>query len=104
MSWLIVTKYFLTLLFCQIDLLKHDKLLSSKAIPAHLKEIPEYLVDPTTKEASQIVKLTRAAMGIDNGPKKKHRPGFRKGSGKTSDPLRTFSAEVLFNSGNLQYS
>ncbi|KAF3320475.1 DEAD-box ATP-dependent RNA helicase 16 [Carex littledalei] len=76
-----------------LDLLKHDKLLSSKVIPAHLKEIPEYLVDPTTKEASQIVKLTRAAMGIDNGPKKKHRPGFRKGSGKTSDPLRTFSAE-----------
>ncbi|KAJ1697527.1 hypothetical protein LUZ63_006039 [Rhynchospora breviuscula] len=76
-----------------LDLLKHDKILTNKVIPAHLKEIPEYLVDPTTKEASKAVKLTRAAMGIDTGPKRKHRPGFRKGSGKTSDPLRTFSAQ-----------
>jgi hypothetical protein len=72
-------------------------------IPPHLKEIPEYLVDPITKEASQIVKLTRAAMGIDNGPKRKHRPCFRKGSGKTSDPLRTFSAEVLSIGGSLSF-
>ncbi|KAJ3697942.1 hypothetical protein LUZ61_001647 [Rhynchospora tenuis] len=76
-----------------LDLLKHDKILTNKVIPAHLKEIPEYLVDPTTKEASKAVKLTRAAMGIDTGPKRKHRPAFRKGSGKTSDPLRTFSAQ-----------
>uniref|UniRef100_A0ACD5X3T5 Uncharacterized protein n=2 Tax=Avena sativa TaxID=4498 RepID=A0ACD5X3T5_AVESA len=75
-----------------LDLLKHDKILSNKAIPVHLRDVPEYLVDPTTKEASNAIKLTRAAMGIDN-PGRKKRMGFRRGSGKSSDPLRTFSAE-----------
>ena len=75
------------------DLLKHDKILSNKAIPVHLRDVPEYLIDPTTKEASNAIKLSRAAMGVDN-PGRKKRMGFRRGSGKSSDPLRTFSAEV----------
>ncbi|VAI01993.1 unnamed protein product [Triticum turgidum subsp. durum] len=75
-----------------LDLLKHDKLLTNKSIPAHLRDVPEYLIDPTTKEASNAVKLSRAAMGLDN-PRRKKRMGFRSGSGKSSDPLRTFSAE-----------
>ncbi|CAH8332490.1 unnamed protein product [Eruca vesicaria subsp. sativa] len=33
-----------------LDLLKHDKLLSKTAPETHLKEIPEYLVDPKTQE------------------------------------------------------
>ncbi|KAM0841514.1 hypothetical protein ACQ4PT_058948 [Festuca glaucescens] len=75
-----------------LDLLKHDKILSNKAIPVHLRDVPEYLIDPTTKEASNAIKLSRAAMGVDN-PGRKKRMGFRRGSGKSSDPLRTFSAE-----------
>uniref|UniRef100_J3LSG2 RNA helicase n=1 Tax=Oryza brachyantha TaxID=4533 RepID=J3LSG2_ORYBR len=75
-----------------LDLLKHDKLLSNKEIPAHLRDVPEYLIDPTTKEASNAVKLSRAAMGIDK-PRRRKRMGFKGGSGKTSDPLKTFSAE-----------
>ncbi|KAL6843495.1 hypothetical protein ACP4OV_026557 [Aristida adscensionis] len=75
-----------------LDLLKHDKLLSSKAIPLHLRDVPEYLIDPKTKEASNVVKLSRAAMGIDK-PQRRRRQGFKGGSGKSRDPLKTFSAE-----------
>ncbi|CAN6281557.1 unnamed protein product [Urochloa humidicola] len=75
-----------------LDLLKHDKLLSNKEIPAHLRDVPDYLIDPKTKEASNVVKLTRAAMGIDK-PQRRKRQGFKGGSGKSRDPLRTFSAE-----------
>ena len=75
------------------DLLKHDKLLSNKEIPAHLRDVPDYLIDPKTKEASNVVKLSRAAMGIDK-PQRRKRQGFKGGSGKSRDPLRTFSAEV----------
>ncbi|CAN6297931.1 unnamed protein product [Urochloa humidicola] len=75
-----------------LDLLKHDKLLSNKEIPAHLRDVPDYLIDPKTKEASNVVKLTRAAMGIDK-PQRRKRQGFKGGSGKRRDPLRTFSAE-----------
>ncbi|GJN19402.1 hypothetical protein PR202_gb06679 [Eleusine coracana subsp. coracana] len=75
-----------------LDLLKHDKLLSNKAIPAHLRDVPEYLIDPKTKEASNVVKLTRAAMGLDK-PQRRKRHGFKGGSGKSRDPLKTFSAE-----------
>lgn len=78
-------------MFIWLDLLKHDKLLSKKAPPSHLREVPEYLVDLTTKEASKILKLTRAAMGIKTSKK---RPGFRRGLGRSRDPLKTFSAEV----------
>lgn len=73
------------------DLLKHDKLLSKKAPSSHLREVPEYLLDPTTREASKIVKLSRAAMKVDT---KRRRPGFKKGFGRSRDPLKTFSAEV----------
>ncbi|XP_062212275.1 DEAD-box ATP-dependent RNA helicase 16 [Phragmites australis] len=75
-----------------LDLLKHDKLLSNKAIPAHLRDVPEYLIDPKTKEASNVVKLNRAAMGIDK-PQRRRRQVFKGGSGKSRDPLKTFSAE-----------
>ncbi|XP_052147920.1 DEAD-box ATP-dependent RNA helicase 16 [Oryza glaberrima] len=75
-----------------LDLLKHDKLLSNKEIPAHLRDVPEYLIDPTTKEASNVVKLSRAAMDIDK-PRRRKRMGFKGGSGRSSDPLKTFSAE-----------
>ncbi|RLN39668.1 DEAD-box ATP-dependent RNA helicase 16 [Panicum miliaceum] len=76
-----------------LDLLKHDKLLSNKEIPAHLRDVPDYLIDPKTKEASNVVKLSRAAMGIDK-PQRRKRQGFKGGSGKSRDPLRTFSAEL----------
>uniref|UniRef100_A0A0D9ZCL3 RNA helicase n=1 Tax=Oryza glumipatula TaxID=40148 RepID=A0A0D9ZCL3_9ORYZ len=75
-----------------LDLLKHDKLLSNKEIPAHLRDVPEYLIDPTTKEASNVVKLSRAAMDIDK-PRRRKSMGFKGGSGRSSDPLKTFSAE-----------
>lgn len=66
-----------------LDLLKHDKVLSKKPPAPHLSDVPDYLLDATTKEASKMVKLTRAAMGNNNsarrqGPKrnfrKKQRP------------------------------
>lgn len=76
------------------DLLKHDKLLSKKAPAPHLRDVPEYLLDPTTQEASKIVKLARAAMGNTNSTRRK---GFNKGKFKKSrDPLKTFSAEVKY--------
>ncbi|PHT67558.1 hypothetical protein T459_27045 [Capsicum annuum] len=45
-----------------LDLLKHDKKLRKKAPSPHLRDVPDYLLDPTTQEASKIVKLARAAM------------------------------------------
>nr|GMC99202.1 DEAD-box ATP-dependent RNA helicase 16 [Ipomoea batatas] len=75
-----------------LDLLKHDKTLSKKAPAPHLRDVPDYLMDPTTQEASKIVKLARAAMGNENAPRRK---GGLKGKFKRSrDPLKTFSAEV----------
>jgi ATP-dependent RNA helicase DDX56/DBP9 len=82
--------------FLLSDLLKHDKLLSNKAIPAHLRDVPEYLIDAKTKEASNVVKLTRAAMGLDK-PQRRKGQGFKGGSGKSRDPLKTFSAEVYLS-------
>ncbi|CAH9102043.1 unnamed protein product [Cuscuta epithymum] len=73
-----------------LDLLKHDKTLSKKAPAPHLRSVPDYLIDPTTQEASKIVKLARAAMGNDNAPRRK---GFTGKSKRSRDPLRTFSAE-----------
>ncbi|KAL0350467.1 UNVERIFIED_CONTAM: DEAD-box ATP-dependent RNA helicase 16 [Sesamum radiatum] len=57
-----------------LDLLKHDKVLSKNAPAQHLRDVPEYLLDPTTQEASKIVKLARAAMG---NPSSTRRKGFR---------------------------
>ncbi|XP_058069685.1 DEAD-box ATP-dependent RNA helicase 16 [Magnolia sinica] len=73
-----------------LDLLKHDKVLSKKPPPAHLRAVPEYLLDPTTQEASKIVKLARAAMGKTSSAR---RPGLNRRFGKSRDPLKTFSAE-----------
>ncbi|KMT09876.1 hypothetical protein BVRB_6g128500 [Beta vulgaris subsp. vulgaris] len=73
-----------------LDLLKHDKVLSKKEPPAHLREVPEYLLDPTTQEARKIVKIARAAMGHRNpGP----HPGSKRKSRRKRDPLKTLSAE-----------
>jgi ATP-dependent RNA helicase DDX56/DBP9 len=74
-------------LFLLSDLLKHDKLLSNKAIPAHLRDIPEYIIDPKTKEANNVVKLTRAAMGL-NKPQRRKRQDLREVPEKVEIPLR----------------
>ncbi|XP_057826995.2 DEAD-box ATP-dependent RNA helicase 16 isoform X3 [Cryptomeria japonica] len=70
-----------------LDLLKHDKVLSKKQPSSHLCAIPDYLVDPTTEAASKVVKLARGAMGQN-----KHRSSgwLKKGSGRSADPLKTF--------------
>uniref|UniRef100_A0A803L6Q5 RNA helicase n=1 Tax=Chenopodium quinoa TaxID=63459 RepID=A0A803L6Q5_CHEQI len=73
-----------------LDLLKHDKVLSKKEPPAHLRDVPEYLLDPTTQEASKIVKLARAAMGNSRKPGQQ---GLKKKSRRKRDPLKTLSAE-----------
>lgn len=73
-----------------LDLLKHDKALSKKEPPAHLRDVPEYLLDPTTQEASKIVKLARAAMG---NRKPGQHPGPKRKSRRKLDPLKTLSAE-----------
>ncbi|KAL0343460.1 UNVERIFIED_CONTAM: DEAD-box ATP-dependent RNA helicase 16 [Sesamum angustifolium] len=73
-----------------LDLLKHDKVLSKNAPAQHLRDVPEYLLDPTTQEASKIVKLARAAMG---NPSSTRRKGFRGKFKRSRDPLKTFSAE-----------
>uniref|UniRef100_A0A803RAN7 RNA helicase n=1 Tax=Cannabis sativa TaxID=3483 RepID=A0A803RAN7_CANSA len=73
-----------------LDLLKHDKVLSKKPPAPHLRDVPEYLVDATTREASKVVKLARAAMGNTNAPRQN---GSKKRFRKNKDPLKTFSAE-----------
>ncbi|KAF9604098.1 hypothetical protein IFM89_002773 [Coptis chinensis] len=82
-----------------LDLLKHDKVLSKKAPPSHLRAVPEYLLDPTTQEASKILKLARAAMGNNNSSR---RQGSKRRLKKTRDPLRTFSAEAPKRKGGQQ--
>ncbi|ERN18519.1 DEAD-box ATP-dependent RNA helicase 16 isoform X2 [Amborella trichopoda] len=75
-----------------LELLKHDKVLTKKPISSHLRSVPDYLVDPTTHEASKIVKLSRAAMGqSDLGHKRRGKKIIR---GKSRDPLKTFSAQI----------
>ncbi|CDP02636.1 unnamed protein product [Coffea canephora] len=74
-----------------LDLLKHDKVLSKKDPAPHLRDVPEYLLDPTTQEARKIVKLVRAAMGNNNTARRK---GFKGKFRKSRDPLKTFSAEA----------
>ncbi|CAN6828092.1 unnamed protein product [Brassica oleracea var. botrytis] len=75
-----------------LDLLKHDKLLSKTAPVPHLKDIPEYLVDPKTQEASKMVKLARAAMGNSRRSGGGRNNANKKRSRKGGDPLKTFSA------------
>ncbi|XP_047312014.1 DEAD-box ATP-dependent RNA helicase 16 [Impatiens glandulifera] len=74
-----------------LDLLKHDKALSKKAPSTHLRDVPEYLLDATTREASKIVKLARAAMGNSNPARRK--VGNQKKNNRNKDPLKSFSAE-----------
>lgn len=74
------------------DLLKHDKSLSKKAPATHLRDVPEYLLDPVTQEASKIVKLSNAAMGRNTNFSR--RKGS-KGKSRNRDPLKSFSAEVF---------
>lgn len=47
-----------------LELLKHDKVLSKIAPAEHLKTVPEYLKDPTTEAASRAINLARAAMNL----------------------------------------
>ena len=69
-------------------------MLSKKEPPVHLRDVPEYLLDPTTQEASKIVKLARAAMG---GKRKSgQHPGPRNKFKRGRDPLRALSTEVLY--------
>lgn len=71
-----------------LDLLKHDKVLSKNAPPPHLRDVPDYLIDKTTKEAREMVKLSRDAMGNNH----RHR-GSRRKFKKDGDPLKAvFSA------------
>ncbi|KAM5574506.1 DEAD-box ATP-dependent RNA helicase 16-like [Rosa sericea] len=72
-----------------LDLLKHDKVLSKKPPAPHLRVVPDYLLDATTKEASKRVKLARAAMGNNNPGRR----GFKKKSKKDKDPLKSVSAQ-----------
>lgn len=67
-----------------LELLKHDKVLSKRQPLPHLKTVPEYMRDPATEAASKSVKLARAAMGQISGFKRK-----RKSRG--DDPLKSFS-------------
>lgn len=73
-----------------LDLLKHDKVLSKKPPAPHLSDVPDYLLDATTKEVSKMVKLTRAAMGNNNSAR---RQGPKRNFRKNKDPLKSFSAE-----------
>ncbi|KAE8714590.1 DEAD-box ATP-dependent RNA helicase 16 [Hibiscus syriacus] len=74
-----------------LDLLKHDKVLSKDPPAPHLRDVPDYLLDQKTRDASKMVKLTRAAMG-DN--KSCRRQGAKKRYRKSRDPLKSFSAEA----------
>ncbi|CAI0430585.1 unnamed protein product [Linum tenue] len=73
------------------DLLKHDRILSQKPPAPHLRKVPDYLIDATTKEASKMVKLARAAMGNNPSRRQGFKRKLKKGGG---DPLKSFSAEV----------
>jgi ATP-dependent RNA helicase DDX56/DBP9 len=55
--------------------------------------VPDYLLDATTKEASKMVKLARAAMGNNNSGR---RQGPKRNFRKSKDPLKSFSAEVIY--------
>lgn len=79
-----------------LELLKHDKVLSKKQPSSHLSAVPDYLVDPTTQIASKAIKLAREAMGQSQSG---HRGWFKRKTGRTGDPLKTFSIESKKRSG-----
>ncbi|KAE8734120.1 DEAD-box ATP-dependent RNA helicase 16 [Hibiscus syriacus] len=74
-----------------LDLLKHDKVLSKDPPAPHLRDVPDYLLDQKTRDASKMVKLTRAAMGEN---KSGRRQGAKKRNRRSRDPLKSFSAEA----------
>jgi ATP-dependent RNA helicase DDX56/DBP9 len=69
----------------ELELLKHDKVLSKIAPAAHLKTVPEYLRDPTTEAASRAVNLARAAMNLAQTSFVKRRKNKRV---RVADPQR----------------
>ena len=71
--------------------MKHDKVLSKDPPAPHLRDVPDYLLDQKTRDASKMVKLARAALG-DN--KSARCQGSKRKFRKSRDPLKTFSAEV----------
>ncbi|XP_065867435.1 DEAD-box ATP-dependent RNA helicase 16 isoform X2 [Euphorbia lathyris] len=73
-----------------LDLLKHDKSLSKKPPAPHLRDVPDYLMDSTTKEASKMIKIARAAMGNNNTSRRNQSSNKRK-SKRNRDPLKSFS-------------
>ncbi|GAV57689.1 DEAD domain-containing protein/Helicase_C domain-containing protein [Cephalotus follicularis] len=74
-----------------LDLLKHDKDLSKQSPASHLRDVPDYLLDTTTREASKMVKLARAAMGNNNSA---CRQGSKRKFKRSKDPLKTLTAEA----------
>ncbi|KAG0615507.1 hypothetical protein M758_5G047000 [Ceratodon purpureus] len=71
-----------------LDLLKHDKVLSKIAPAAHLKTVPDYLRDPTTEAASRAVNLARAAMNLAQTSFVKRRKNKRV---RVADPPTAFT-------------
>ena len=69
--------------------MKHDKVLSKNAPPSHLRDVPNYLLDKTTQEAREMVKLASDAMGNNN-----RRRGSKRKIKKGGDPLKAISAAV----------
>eukprot|EP00252_Welwitschia_mirabilis_P002952 TRINITY_DN1295_c0_g1_i1.p1 TRINITY_DN1295_c0_g1~~TRINITY_DN1295_c0_g1_i1.p1 ORF type:complete len:589 (+),score=118.29 TRINITY_DN1295_c0_g1_i1:418-2184(+) len=73
-----------------LELLKHDKILSKTHPSAHLRAIPDYLMDSTTKAASKAVRLAIEAMG--KSQQRQHSWPHKKRN-RSGDPLKTFSLE-----------
>ena len=71
-----------------LELLKHDKVLSKVTPAAHLKTVPEYLRDPTTEAASRAVNLARAAMNVAQSSFNKRRKNKRV---RVADPPTAFT-------------
>ncbi|KAE8723813.1 DEAD-box ATP-dependent RNA helicase 16 [Hibiscus syriacus] len=73
-----------------LDLLKHDKVLSKDPPAPHLRDVPDYLLDQKNVMPAN-GQATRAAMG-DN--KSGRRQGAKKRYRKSRDPLKSFSSEA----------
>jgi len=58
--------------------------LSKNEPPPHLRDVPDYLLEKPTKEAREMVKLARDAIGNNN----KRRKGPKKKLRKDGDPLK----------------
>lgn len=73
-------------------MLKHDKILSKKLPAPHLRDLPSYLIDRKTQEASKIVRLTEDALQQKKTNQRQQRS--KKKFKRSRDPLKTFSAGV----------